>query len=238
MQTVSVPWRIFVFQGAALAAVLGLILAMLPFIGSRGPLISIITFTIGVFIGILSLDRHYPHDKLGLANAITYLRMGGVALFAGLAVEPEILSTGSLVWLAILGAIILLVLDGIDGWSARMQGLVSDFGARFDMEVDAAFILVLSVIVLVLEKAGPWVLGLGLLRYAFVLAGGIAPALKAPLPLSFRRKAVCVGQILALTILLFPQVTSTFAVSIAGSALAALVWSFALDTVWLIRNSR
>ena len=238
LQSLNVPRQIFVIQGVAIAAMLGVMLGMLPFMGFHGPCVAMAVFTVGAFLAIVALDRHHPHRKLGVANSITYLRWGGVALFASLAAEPEILSRGSLIWLVVFGAFVLLVLDGIDGWSARRQGLASDFGARFDMEVDAAFILVLSVIAMALEKAGPWVLGLGLMRYGFVLAGQFAPALRAPLPPSFRRKAVCVGQILALTALLLPQVTSTLAVVIAGSALAALVWSFAADIVWLIRNSR
>ena len=39
---------------------------------------------------------------------------------------------------------LLLALDGLDGWAARRQGLVSAFGARFDMEVDALLILALA----------------------------------------------------------------------------------------------
>ena len=38
-----------------------------------------------------------------------------------------------------------LALDGVDGHLARRFDQVSDFGARFDMEVDAALILVLCI---------------------------------------------------------------------------------------------
>ena len=37
-----------------------------------------------------------------------------------------------------------LLLDAVDGGVARRTGTVSGFGARFDMEVDAFLILVLS----------------------------------------------------------------------------------------------
>jgi phosphatidylglycerophosphate synthase len=234
----SVSKRTFIAQGAAIAASLGVLLALSPFMTSRAPMLALLLFATGVFLAVIALDRHHPHPRFGLANSITLLRLGGVALFASLAAEPEILSRDSLEWLAVAGAVFLLAMDGIDGWSARRQGLASKFGARFDMEVDAAFILVLSVLALVLDKAGPWVLGLGLMRYAFVFAGSFAPALRAPLPPSFRRKAVCVGQILALTIMLVPQITPVPAAAIAGTALAALAWSFAVDIVWLLRNPR
>jgi hypothetical protein len=47
-----------------------------------------------------------------------------------------------------------------------------------------------------------------------------------------------VVQILALTMLLVPQITADFAAVIAGGALIALAWSFAVDVVWLLRGSR
>ncbi len=42
-----------------------------------------------------------------------------------------------------------LILDGVDGWVARRTGTANDAGARLDMEVDAALILVL-------RKSIPW----------------------------------------------------------------------------------
>ena len=38
-----------------------------------------------------------------------------------------------------------LALDGVDGWVARRTRTVSALGARFDMEVDAFLVLMLSV---------------------------------------------------------------------------------------------
>ena len=39
------------------------------------------------------------------------------------------------------------------------------------MEVDAALILILSILVWLHGKAGPWVIACGLMRYTFVAAG-------------------------------------------------------------------
>ena len=61
-----------------------------------------------------------------------------------------------------------LVLDWVDGQVARRTGTVTAFGARFDMEVDAFLILVLSVYVA--GSFGPWVLAIGLARYALLAA--------------------------------------------------------------------
>ena len=82
---------------------------------------------------------------LGAANRVTLTRatlVGGVtALVADALVGPA--HVAAMVGLAVVA----LVLDGVDGWVARRTGTVSALGARFDMEVDAFLILVLSVYV-------------------------------------------------------------------------------------------
>ena len=66
-----------------------------------------------------------------------------------------------------------LILDAVDGKVARRTGTSTPLGARFDMEVDAFLILVLSVYVAM--SLGPWVLLIGVMRYAFVAAARVAP---------------------------------------------------------------
>jgi phosphatidylglycerophosphate synthase len=113
--------------------------------------------------------------------------------------------------------------------------VVSAFGARFDMEVDALLILALSGLAAGLGKAGAWVIGLGVLRYGFVLAGWLAPRLAQPLPPSRRRQAVCVLQVVVLGLMLAPPVMPPVSVALAAAAFAALAWSFAADVAWLLR---
>ena len=98
------------------------------------------------------------------------------------------------------------VLDGVDGWLARRSGLASAFGARFDMEVDALLIMALAILAWQHGKAGSWVLLSGLLRYAFVAAGWLAPWMSRPLPPSRRRQTVCVVQIAGLCAAVAPIV--------------------------------
>src|SRR5262245_48079916 len=82
---------------------------------------------------------------LGPADRVTLLRAGLVAGAAAFVADPFVqpVQVSALVLLAVVA----LVLDGVDGWIARRTGTVSEFGARFDMEVDAFLILVLSVYV-------------------------------------------------------------------------------------------
>lgn len=141
--------------------------------------------------------------------------------FATLQPEP------SLAWIAGWTAGVVAALDGVDGWLARRSGMSSAFGARFDMETDAALLLVLSVLALRFGKAGPWVLLIGLMRYLFVAAGWLMPWLTGPLTPTLRGKTVAVIQMVTLAIILVmpPRVASPA----AAIALALLIWSFAID---------
>jgi phosphatidylglycerophosphate synthase len=212
-----------------------LVLLALPFERAIPPWVALATL---LAIAIVLLDRvalHHPHPRFGLGNAITLARAGGTAVFVALALESTSLS-GSAAWLACAGVGLLLGLDAIDGRIARRQGLASAFGARFDMEIDALLILALAALAAGLGKAGPWILGLGLIRYAFVLAGWLHPALAQPLPPSRRRAAICGVQVAVLGLLLAPPVIPPLSILLAACAFAALVGSFAVDIAWLLRG--
>jgi phosphatidylglycerophosphate synthase len=180
---------------------------------------------------------HHPHPRFGNGNLITLLRAAGVSLLAAAAAQPSLLA-GPAAWAAVAATGALLGLDGLDGWAARRQRLASGFGARFDLEVDALLILVLAALVHGLGKAGAWVIGIGLVRYGFVLAGAALPTLRQPLPPSRRRQAVCVLAIAVLGLMLAPPVAPPLSQALAAAALAAIVWSFAADLHWLIRRAR
>ena len=107
------------------------------------------------------------HHRLGPANAITAVRAVLTLVLAVLVVRDA--PVGVIVALAAVA----LVTDAVDGRVARRTGTVSRFGARFDMETDAALLLVLSLYVA--RDLGLWVLAIGLARYVFLAA-------KVPLP--------------------------------------------------------
>lgn len=127
-----------------------------------------------------------------------------------------------------------LVLDGVDGKVARRTGTTTALGARFDMEVDAFLILVLSVYVSV--PLGPWVLLIGLMRYVFVAAARVLPWLNGALPHSMARKTVAAVQgvvLLAAASGWLPYVATLLLVALA---LGSLLWSFGRDVLWLWRT--
>lgn len=183
---------------------------------------------------LLSAVRGAWPLRFGLANAITSVRVTLAALVAGLLGRSDLAAWW--VWGAVGAAGLAALLDGVDGWVARRLNLDSEFGARFDMETDAALIAVLSVLVWQEEKAGVWVLGCGAMRYAFVAAGWGWPWLAGPLPPTFRGRLVAVVQFIGLATALAPIVPVPLSKPVAAATLAMLVWSFALDVARLWRG--
>ena len=175
----------------------------------------------------------HPFPSLGPANAVTAARGAMVALLAGLLGTRAAGAAGAATVVAA-GA---LILDGVDGALARRTRMASRFGARFDMETDALFTAVLSVLAWQLGRVGAWVLLSGALRYAFVAAGRLEPRLRRPLPESRLRKTVAVAQMVALVVVIAPVGTPMLRTAVAGAALAALVGSFARDIRWLLRSA-
>ena len=127
------------------------------------------------------------------------------------------------------------LLDLLDGWLARRTGTATAFGARFDMEVDAALILVLSCAGLAVrrDRAVGAAVGPDALRLRG-RAPSLLPWLGRPLPPSRRRQVVCVVQIVALLVALAPVVPGPLAWATAAGGLAVLAWSFAVDIAWLL----
>ena len=212
-------------------------LAVLLFAGAAATLLArpgILLQSLPVAGLIAALVWQNRPNRLGPADRITLLRAAGVAALAGLPFQVEL--ADATLWTAAAIAGLLLLMDGVDGVVARRTGTSSGFGARFDMELDAFFILVLCLLVWQGGEVGPWVLLIGLLRYLFVAAGLLLPALVEPLPDSLRRKIACVIQVVALLLSLAPLTTARQAEIIALTALLLLIYSFAVDTRWLLRT--
>jgi phosphatidylglycerophosphate synthase len=180
---------------------------------------------------------HHPHPRFGSANLVTALRAGLISLVCAVVLFSDAFGrekSDVLIWATAATVLLALSLDGVDGILARRFRQQSSFGARFDMELDAFLILILSVAALVLDKAGAWVLLIGLLRYAFVAAQRFLPWMKNALPESFRRKLICVFQIAALCSVMLPFVREPLSGFVCGAALALLIYSFSTDIRYLM----
>ena len=214
---------------AAVVALATAARAALP-LGEGYPVKAAVLFAAIMGLSIGFLQQHHPFARFGAANQITTLRAILVALVAGLVGEPRLPAVAAA---AAAASVAVTLLDGVDGWLARRHDIASRFGARFDMEIDALLILALSVLAWRHDKAGAWVIASGVLRYAFVAAGALAPWLRGALPPSRRRQTICVIQIAALTLVMLPSVQPPISTLLAASALGALTGSFLIDTVWL-----
>jgi phosphatidylglycerophosphate synthase len=171
--------------------------------------------------------------RFGAANVVTAVRSTLVGVICGIVVASFVapMPVGLLVALVVPA----LLLDAMDGWVARRTDSASELGSRFDMEVDAFLLLVLSAYVS--QNLGIWVLAIGLMRYAFVVAGYIFPWLNRQLPFRYWRKVVTAVQGIALTI----AATGWFSVLdvvLVAIALALLVESFGRDVLWLAVRRR
>jgi phosphatidylglycerophosphate synthase len=172
---------------------------------------------------------------LGLANRVTLGRAVLAMPVLALALQPGTLDT-AMRWYIIGVSTAVMLLDGVDGRVARRTRTETPFGARFDMELDAALLMALSVLVWRDGRVGAWALLIGLMRYVFVAASWIRPMLARELPPSFRRKIVCVAQGVVLLVALGPIVPTPPAVAACAAGLAALTYSFAVDTRWALRS--
>jgi len=207
--------------------------ASLP-LGDLYPLKASALFAAMMLLSIGFLQRHHPFARFGPANQITTVRAVLVALVAGLVGEARLPGVAAG---AAAASVAVTVLDGVDGWLARRHRIASTFGARFDMEIDALLILALSALAWRHQKAGAWVMLSGLLRYAFIASGAIAPWLRAMLPPSRRRQTICVIQIATLTLVLLPAIQPPLSTLMAALALVTLSGSFLVDTLWLWRHA-
>jgi phosphatidylglycerophosphate synthase len=222
-----------------LAIVLAAELAVAPVEGLWGApaALALMLYAAIAALVLRGLPHHAPLLRFGAANAITTARAAGVVFIAALTMADGQTDV-PLRFLAVVIGWIALLCDGIDGWAARRTNLASVFGARFDMEVDAFFVLVITFMLLKAGQAPAWVLAIGFARYIFVLSGWLWPSLARPLQPSMRRKTVCVATVVALLIALMPTVAPAMAEAVCAGSLTVLAYSFAVDCVWLLRNSR
>lgn len=118
----------------------------------------------GHFIGLVLIASDQwrrPASRL-VTNGVTGFRLA-ILVFAGWNWSEYNLSTlAILFWLA-------AILDVVDGWVAKRYNGATEFGAIFDEEVDAIFVLLCSYVIWQLELGPWWIMGAGWIRYVVVL---------------------------------------------------------------------
>ena len=184
-------------------------------------------------------------DRLGPADRVTLARAMVVASVAALTAEAiagsgagsgagsAAASAAQPVLVPLAG--VALSLDAVDGWVARRSGTASPLGARFDMEVDAFLILVLSV--WVAPAVGAWVLLIGAARYLLAGAELVLPWLRRPVPPRYWRKVVAAIQGVSLTTVAAGVLPPAAAEATLALALLLLAESFGRD-IWVLAAGR
>ena len=156
-----------------------------------------VAYALGLSVLLGGAARRAGSTALGPADVVTLARAslaGGVTAL----VADRLGGDGYPVATLVLLSSVALALDGVDGWVARRTRTVSALGARFDMEVDAFLVLVLSVHVAVLVT--PWALVIGLMRYVFMVATWLLPWLSGALPTRYSAKVVAAVQGIVLVV--------------------------------------
>ncbi|WP_322937575.1 CDP-alcohol phosphatidyltransferase family protein [Nocardioides bizhenqiangii] len=176
-----------------------------------------------------ALVRHRA-GGLGPAGRITATRAVLACGVAALTAESYVADDHAALIVAL--ATVGLVLDAVDGRVARRTRTESALGGRFDMEVDAFLIAVLSVYVA--PAAGWWVLAIGAIRYAYVAVSWVVRWLRRPLPPRYSAKVVAALQGIVLTVAASALVPLVVTQAVLVVALGLLVESFARDvrTLW------
>jgi phosphatidylglycerophosphate synthase len=205
---------------AALAGTVGLSVAGW-LVGSAYGVITCVALTRGMN-GSLTVTLG-PADRVTLARATL---VGGVA-----ALTADSFARPAPVAALIALASVALVLDAADGWVARHSDTASALGARFDMEVDAFLILVLSLYVA--RPLGGWVLAIGAMRYAYVAASWVLPWMRGSLPPRYWRKVVAATQGVVLAFAAADVLPRPLLTAAVTASLALLIESFGRDVGWL-----
>jgi phosphatidylglycerophosphate synthase len=222
-----------------LFAQLALLVALAGTVGLSGS-----GWVVGIACGVITnaaLARGLVHhaaqhgaDGLGPAGRVTLTRAtlaGGVA-----ALTVDSFGRPTPVTTLVALTVVALVLDAVDGWVARRTGTASTLGARFDMEVDAFLILVLSVYVA--RSTGVWLLAIGAARYAFGAAGWLLPWMREPVPPRYWRKVVAATQGIVLTFAVADVLPPFWTDAALAASLALLTESFRRDVCGLWRRRR
>jgi len=216
--------------------VIGLILQVVLLAGLAGSVgLGLAGWLAGLIYGAVTCAaltrglRRSGAGGLGPADRVTLIRATLVGAVTALTVDSvnRPAPVGMLVTLVTAA----LVLDAVDGGVARRTGTATPLGARFDMEVDAFLLLVLSGYLA--GPMGDWVIMIGGMRYAFVVVTWLLPWMRGTLPPRFWRKVVAATQGVVLLVAAAGVLPRPVTAAVLAASLALLVESFGRDVRWL-----
>lgn len=211
----------------------GVVLGALAFSDILGVGATAVALAAAGSAAFLVLALYGRAERFRAADWVTSVRPAiGVGFLLFVAANP---STGS-----VAVAIVLLLAetsDFVDGMLARRDG-PTEFGAFWDAETDAYFILVLAFGARAYLGLDRWVVLAGVFRYAFFFV--FLPLAELPSPpkaFSWFAKTACATAVVLLAAAYVPIIPSPVRSAMAAIATAALAVSFAWELVLRIRGA-
>ena len=158
-----------------------------------------------------------------------------ILLFVSLALEPRA------AWWKLGLALLILVLDGVDGALARRSGPTRT-GAIFDAESDSFYVITICGVCYLWLGLTPWIFVIAALRPLYVLAWAVAqrfrPMQSPNRKGSQRARIVFLCTSIALLADLAPGLPLSLKNAITAVAAVLLCYSFGIDTVATFRPPR
>jgi len=216
--------------GLALTCVAVVVLSEVYAASAETVVVAVVLGTLPAVLSAVAVLRRRPLSTT-VADRVTLVR---AVLASGCAAVTVLVLAGAVPgrsWWLLSLVVPCLLLDAADGLVARRTGTVTAAGARLDGELDAGFLVVLSLAVA--PVLGAWVLLIGAMRYLFLAGSWVRPAWRAPLAHSHVRRAVAGLQGAALAVAVAPVVPLAVAAAVVALALVLLAVSFARDVVTL-----
>ncbi|NBC83490.1 MAG: hypothetical protein GVY19_08920 [Bacteroidetes bacterium] len=120
-------------------------------------------------IGLFSFLIYWLLNRAGLSKMKPFAGYANwITLFRLLLISVTLVFTDQLldrfIFILVFSAVIF---DGLDGWIARKTKQESVFGAHFDMECDAFYVAMMTLVLYERAMFGQWLLIVGFLRYLF-----------------------------------------------------------------------
>lgn len=239
VRTVGEPVRAAVRRDAALTALFAVVLCGgLALTYGPGGQLGLASLLLGLLLpgGAIAAILLRRPQGCGPADQVTLSRAAIAGGCATLLAGALLSSAPVLTWPMFTLGVTALVLDAVDGLVARATLTSSLAGARFDMETDAAVLLLLSVVISV--ALVPWAWVIGAMRYVFAAVALVRPVWRSPLPRRPSRRVIAAGQGFALGIALAPVIGKSLASIVLAIAVAPLLYSFGRDAMTLERRAR
>ncbi len=157
----------------------------------------------------------------GLANKITLIRFAGLTTIVLLAFRISNQALSLLLF-------VLVLIDGLDGYLARKKDQRTQFGAYFDMETDALFVCLVSVLLISKGLSAKWILIPAWIKYYYTVFIDLAGLNTVPEKGTLFGATIAVIMFLALVLAFILPENMRLIVTISATILLMISFSYSL----------